>query len=206
MKILIATTNRGKQKEYAELLADLPWELSFPGPEQDNPDLENGLTFRENAVSKARHYARTEKMLTLADDSGLEVDALDGQPGVFSARFAGHPGREGKDEANNARLLRELGSLPREKRGAAFRCVICVTDPAGRLLVVEGILRGYINFESRGHNGFGYDPLFMIPELDRSLAELPPWEKNRMSHRGRAVAELKKKWPEFLRTLEEKKQ
>jgi XTP/dITP diphosphohydrolase len=84
--------------------------------------------------------------------------------------------------------------------------VICVTDPAGRLLVVEGILRGYINFESRGHNGFGYDPLFMIPELDRSLAELPPWEKNRMSHRGRAVAELKKKWPEFLRTLEEKKQ
>jgi XTP/dITP diphosphohydrolase len=205
MNILIATTNRGKQKEYTELLADLPWELSFPGPEKDNPDLENGLTFRENAVSKAHHYARMEKVLALADDSGLEVDALGGQPGVFSARFAGHSGPAGKDEANNARLLRELGSLPREKRGAAFRCVICVTDPAGRLLVVEGILRGYINFEPRGDNGFGYDPLFIIPELDQSLAELPPGEKNRISHRGRAVAELKKKWPEFLRTLEERK-
>lgn len=201
MKILIATTNRGKQKEYAELLADLSWELRFPGPEKDNPNLENGRTFRENAVSKARHYARTEKILTLADDSGLEVDALGGQPGVFSARFAGHTRKEGKDEANNARLLRELGSLPREKRGAAFRCVICVTDPTGCLLVFEGILRGYINFEPRGHNGFGYDPLFIIQEIDKSLAELPPGEKNRTSHRGRAVAELKKKWPEFVKNL-----
>ncbi|MGB9919779.1 MAG: XTP/dITP diphosphatase [Moorellales bacterium] len=195
-ELVIATGNSGKLREFAFLLEGLPARLlslrDFPGltlpPEE-------GHTYAENALIKARAVARATGRLTLADDSGLEVEALGGQPGVRSARFAGD---KATDAENNRKLLRLLEGVPWERRRARFRCLLAVVNPAGdrgsageagfEEILVEGTCEGFIQFAPRGENGFGYDPLFYVPEYDRTLAELPEEIKNRVSHRGRAVA------------------
>ena len=157
---------------------------------------EEGDSFRENALRKAREVARRSGMVTLADDSGLEVEALGGKPGVLSARFAGE---RASDRDNNRKLLQMLEGVPWERRRAAFRCVIACVDPSsGKEVVVEGSCEGVIGFEERGEGGFGYDPLFFIPELGKTMAELPLEVKNRLSHRGRALKALKSRLREFF--------
>jgi len=159
------------------------------------PVEEDGRTFLENALQKARAVARHTGSLTIADDSGLEVDYLQGKPGVCSARFAG----EGASDAdNNRKLLRLLDDVPSSQRGAAFRCVIAIVDSTGKESWVEGACRGVIGDSEKGRQGFGYDPLFVIPVLGKTLAELPLEEKNRISHRGKALAALKAVLKDFL--------
>jgi XTP/dITP diphosphohydrolase len=188
MKLLIATRNPGKVKEYQELLAGLPLELTYPAQEGlDIEVAETGNSFAENARLKAAAYARASGLLTLADDSGLEVDALGGEPGIRSARYAG----EGSsDEDRYQLLLAKLREVPWEKRTARFRCVIAVATPAGQIHTAEGACEGIIAFEPKGEHGFGYDPVFYFPEYGMTMAELPLETKNRISHRARAVHNL----------------
>jgi len=190
LKLLIATHNRGKLKEYHELLAGLPYELLTLDDVGIRDDVEeNGATFAENARLKALDYARQSGLLTLADDSGLEVDALGGEPGVRSKRYAG----DGvSDAARNQFLLSKLRDVPRGKRGARFRCVIVIASPRGETWQADGRCEGEIIFEPRGTNGFGYDPLFLFPERGVTMAELPSEEKNRVSHRAKAAEGARK--------------
>jgi len=189
-RLLLATTNKGKAAEYRDLLEGLDFELvtldqAGIGQEAD----ENYDTFEENARHKAAFYAELGGLLTLADDSGLEVDALNGEPGVRSSRYAG-------DNATDADrvtfLLNKLKDIPQHGRKARFRCVIAVAQPGGPIETVDGICDGYISTEPRGDNGFGYDPVFFLPEYGRTIAELPPEVKNRISHRGRAAARARR--------------
>jgi XTP/dITP diphosphohydrolase len=159
------------------------------------PIKEDGRTFQENAMKKARTVARLTHRLTIADDSGLEVDYLKGKPGVRSARFAGE---QASDAANNNRLLRLMHGVPPAQRGATFRCVIAIVDPQGHEAWVEGECRGVIAASERGKQGFGYDPLFLLPELGKTLAELPLDVKNRVSHRGKALAALQEELKDFV--------
>lgn len=184
--LLVATNNRGKVREYAEILHGLPLRLVTLAEQGIGwQAAETGLTFAENAVLKARAYAKASGLLTLADDSGLEVDALGGRPGVLSARYAG----EGASDAErNHKLLEELATVPWPERSARFRCAIAVCEPGGVPDVVEGTVEGVVALEPRGSGGFGYDPIFYLPELGLTMAELPPEEKNRISHRARAGA------------------
>ena len=192
-ELLVATGNRGKFAEIRELLRDTVADLyslaDFP---QIPPVVEDGASFAENAIKKAQSAAQATGKPVIADDSGLEVDALGGRPGVYSARFAG----EGADDAaNNARLLGELAGLPEGQKSAAFRCVIALCFPDGSCRTFKGELKGIILQEPRGTGGFGYDPLFLVPEYGQTLAELPLAVKNSISHRGKALALLK----EYLR-------
>lgn len=188
-ELLVATGNRGKLREFEALLRGvIPRVYSLADFPEVSAVEEDGVSFAENAVKKARNAALTTGMPTLADDSGLVVEALDGCPGVFSARFAG---LDADDGANNAKLLRELGGVPRESRRAAFHCVIALCQPEGECRTFIGELSGIILDAPRGEGGFGYDPLFLVPEYGRTLAELPLELKNRISHRGRALKELK---------------
>ena len=190
MILIVATGNRGKLVEIQNLLADLPLDLRsladfepVAEPVEDQPDFEG------NARLKARYYAEKLGHPVLADDSGLEVDALGGAPGVISARYAGEPS---DDQRNNAKLLRELEGVPDEKRTARFRCVLCITGPElpGGEQVFHGVVEGRIIEAPRGEGGFGYDPLFFHPGLGRTTAEIPLAEKNRISHRGQALGQL----------------
>ena len=201
LSLLLATTNRGKLLELAALFKGMPIEIVsatdvLPGRA---PVLEDGATFEENALIKARSAAKEAMMLTLADDSGLEVDALGGRPGVRSARFA----KEGATDAeNNAELLLQLQEVDDEQRTARFRCAMVVIDPwgddgqvgkmgpAGLEIVTEGRCEGTIARQSRGNGGFGYDPLFIVNGFGRTMAELDEEEKNRISHRARAAAAM----------------
>jgi XTP/dITP diphosphohydrolase len=194
-RLLIATTNPGKKREYTELLGDLGITLTWPDAEGLQLEVEeSGATYAENARLKAAAYAQASKLWTLADDSGLDVDALDGAPGVRSARFGG----PGLDDAGRYRLLLErLKDTPEGKRAARFRCVIALVSPAGQVYQSEGACAGVIARGPKGNNGFGYDPVFYMPELGRTMAELPEAEKNRLSHRARAAARMK----EILRGL-----
>ena len=182
---MLASANRHKVREIQALLADLPVTVralaEFPGA----PDVvEDGATYRENALKKARSAADFTGKPALADDTGLEVDALDGRPGLYAARFAG----EGCTFQDNiAKLLRLLEGVPAENRGARFVCVLAFVVPGGRELVVEGELRGRITEAQSGARGFGYDPVFFVPEVGKTLAELSFEEKNRISHRRRAL-------------------
>lgn len=188
MKLLVATTNQGKLLELRQLLG--PLDLEVLGLEQlDHPPAveEDGATFKDNAMKKALSLARFCGFLTLADDSGLCVDALDGAPGVISARYAGE---NADDRANNARLIKELRQIPLTRRRARFHCCIALAWPDGRCYTVEGQVDGFIIDEERGTNGFGYDPLFLVPEYGKTMAELPAETKNRISHRGRALKQL----------------
>lgn len=158
----------------------------FPGlPEVE----EDGATFEQNAVKKARFAAAATCLWALADDSGLEVDYLGGAPGVFSARFAG---RGGDDRANNEKLLRLLEGVPLERRTARFRCVVAVASPGGEVYTAEGTCAGVIAFAPRGSGGFGYDPLFYVPHLGKTFAELEPEVKNAVSHRAKALEKARR--------------
>jgi len=187
--ILIATGNKGKFAEISSELSGLGVKYlslkDFPKvPECE----ETGQTFLENATQKARYYARHFNIHTLADDSGLEVDALAGAPGVYSARYAGIPCN---DQANNDKLVRELAGIPREKRSARFRCAMSLVDPQGNLLgTAEGTIEGEIIDQPRGPHGFGYDPHFFVPSLGKTTAEISREEKNKISHRGQATRKM----------------
>ena len=187
-RLLIGTGNPGKQREYRELLAGLDFELVSPedlDPVPPEPD-EDGATFAENATHKARAYAAASGLRTVADDSGLEVDALRGAPGLRSRRFFGD---DASAEERNARLLGLLEGV--DARGARFVCVTALASPDGRVELFDGEVRGEIALAPRGEHGFGYDPLFVIAGDGRTMAELPKEEKNRISHRGLAVAKLR---------------
>jgi XTP/dITP diphosphohydrolase len=188
-ELLVATGNQGKLREIKELLAGTVTVLyslvDFPGlPGVD----EDEATFAGNAVKKALSAARATGKPVIADDSGLVVYALEGRPGVHSARYAGE---ESSDSANNAKLLREMADVHEGKRGAAFNCVLALCFPDGRCLTFDGELTGVILQGPRGTGGFGYDPLFLVPEYGKTLAELPLEVKNAISHRGKAFARLK---------------
>ncbi|KAF0218279.1 MAG: dITP/XTP [Geobacteraceae bacterium] len=188
-ELIVATGNRGKFRELELLLQDAVGRLfslaDFP---ELAPVVEDGATFSENAVKKAKSAALATGKPVIADDSGLVVDALNGRPGVHSARFAGE---ECSDAENNVKLLRELAEVPAECRTAAFHCVIAFCLPDGTCLTFDGELKGIVMNAPRGSDGFGYDPLFLVPEYGRTLAELPLDVKNRISHRGKALAKLK---------------
>ena len=186
MRLLIATHNQGKKREYERLLAGLDLELvslADVGIRESVP--EEGETYAENALAKAQGYAALSGLLTLADDSGIEVDALGGAPGVLTARYAGE---DASDAERNALILRNIAGVPDERRTARFRCVIALAWPDGRTAVTEGVVEGRIAQEPRGEHGFGYDPIFFVPEFGRTMAELPEKTKNRISHRARAAA------------------
>jgi XTP/dITP diphosphohydrolase len=183
--LLLATTNRHKLDEFRVIFARLPFTLFSLADIQLDMDVEEtGTTFLENAELKARTYAQVSGMLSLADDSGLEIDALGGAPGVYSARFMG--AGTSYEERFRA-ILEQLQGLPQEQRSARFRCVISLAEPSGYCRSVEGVIEGVIADAPRGTNGFGYDPIFLLPELGRTTAELPPEHKNRISHRGLAA-------------------
>ncbi len=206
LTILVATTNPGKLKEISQMLDfDIEWKslADFPNAEQVQED---GKTFAENAARKALGYAEQTGLLTLADDSGLVVDALGGLPGVNSARFScSGSGREAGrgllDHRNMAKLLELMKNVPDEKRTARFVCCLCLAQPGRILFETSGMLEGRIIRKQQGANGFGYDPIFYVPELGKTAAELESEQKNQISHRGRAMKNLKP----FLKNLVEKK-
>lgn len=188
-RLVLASGNAGKHRELAAMLEPLGIDLALQSQWQVAPVAETGLSFVENALIKARHAARVTGLPALADDSGLMVDALDGAPGLYSARFAGP---EATDAENVAKLLDAVGDLPPGRRGASFVCVLALLrhaeDPAP--VICEGEWRGRIAEAPRGGRGFGYDPVFLVPGEDRTAAELEAGHKNRISHRGRALAAL----------------
>jgi len=192
-KILVATTNPGK---IAELKAMLDVQAELVGL-SDFPDVaeveEDGATFAENARKKALGYAKATGLWTIADDSGLVVDALGGAPGVKSARFSGAPdeNRTLLDHKNMLKVLKLLQAVPREKRMARFVCSLCLASPEKVLAETDGILQGLIAEEQTGENGFGYDPVFFVPSLNKTVAQLSRQEKNTISHRGIAIRKLK---------------
>lgn len=194
--LVIATRNRKKFDEMVAILAGLPAEMksldAFPGVGAVE---ETGDTFEANARLKALGYARATGQWALADDSGLEVDVLGGRPGVYSARWGGE---EGNDLLNNARLLSDLAAFPPETWTARYRCVMALASPEEVLLVTEGACEGLITDRAAGQNGFGYDPYFGLPEFGRTMAQIEPAVKNRLSHRGRALAAMRERLEKLL--------
>lgn len=193
-KILIATRNEGKAREFRAFFAPKGFKVITLNDLKNVPQItENGKTFEENALIKARALTAALKIITLADDSGLMVRALDGRPGIYSARYAG----DHDDAANNAKLLRELTGVPEEQRDAVFHTTLAATSPARQPLVVEGEVSGLILEKPRGKDGFGYDPLFYLPKLQKTFAQLTPAQKNQVSHRGRAIQKLAQVFDEW---------
>lgn len=195
-EILLATENEGKIKEIKEILKDVEVDILL---KQDFPGLpkfqETGATLTENAIYKAKSLSELTGKLTLADDSGLEVDALGGEPGVHSARFAGE---NVSYEDNNRKLLKLLGDLPLSKRNARFRCVMAIASPQGWIKLAEGECSGLIGFKPQGEFGFGYDPVFLIPEYNLTFAQLSPSIKNKLSHRSQALKKVRKILKEII--------
>ena len=188
MKIILATQNQGKLRELQELLAGEAIEvLSLRDLDDWEEVEETGVTFADNATLKARVAAEKTGLIALADDSGLEVDALQGAPGVYSARFAGEPK---DDERNNDKLLQQLEGIADDQRTARFRCALAVITPEGDEFLTEGTVEGQILRERRGQDGFGYDPIFYVPEYGRTMAELTLTEKNSLSHRAQAFRKV----------------
>lgn len=188
--MIVATHNKGKVREIREALKGLGLRIyslsDFPNV---NVIEEDGRSFTENALKKARFYSKLYGKLTIADDSGLEIDILKGLPGIYSARYAGEGA---SDRDNNQKLLREMEGIPSSKRGAKFKCSIAIVSPNGREAVVEGVCKGKIGFKEIGKKGFGYDPLFILPQYGKTMAQLSLKEKNRISHRGKALRKLRK--------------
>ncbi|MGI6705367.1 MAG: XTP/dITP diphosphatase [Clostridia bacterium] len=190
-KLVIASNNKGKIAEIKEILNPFYREIvSLENMGLKLDVTEDGNTFQENAIKKAFEAMKISGCAALADDSGLEVEALGGRPGVYSARFAGE---HASDEENNQKLLALMEGIPAEKRKAAFRCCIAICFPNGRILTAEGSCRGYIGFAPRGDQGFGYDPLFIVPEYGQTFAEIAPSIKNQISHRAKAFQALREK-------------
>jgi len=189
-RLVIATGNAGKLREFRSLLAGLPFELTSSAELGLSLPAETGATFHANALLKARHAASLSGSAAVADDSGLEVDALDGAPGIYSARYAG---LGADDAANNAKLLHALAGVPLERRRARYRCALVFIESAAdaQPLIAEADWQGFILEAPRGGSGFGYDPFFWLPDLKQTAAELPPAEKNRLSHRGKALRALR---------------
>jgi XTP/dITP diphosphohydrolase len=196
LEIVVATRNLGKLKEIEAILKNYPVRLlslkDFPAI----PEIpEDGTTFAENAAQKARTVARLTGRVAIADDSGLTVDALQGRPGVYSSRYAGE---NATDEDRYRKLLKEMESIPDGQRQGAFVCAAAVASPSGETQIMESEIRGSIAFEPHGRQGFGYDPVFFVPELGRTVAELEPDLKNRISHRAKALEKLKVILPKFI--------
>ncbi|MEK7353702.1 MAG: XTP/dITP diphosphatase [Chloroflexota bacterium] len=187
-RLLLATNNQGKVSEYRSLLKSLPLRLvSLTEAGITTVVDEVGETLEENAILKATALAAESGLLALADDSGLEVDALDGEPGRLSARYAG---KDASDRDRINYLLSRMKDLPQERRSARFRCVIAVATPEGKVGVCSGECRGFITFEPKGEHGFGYDPVFYLPEVGKTMAELPTEIKNQISHRAKAAKKV----------------
>ena len=198
-RIVLASRNKGKIRELHELLAEsgIAAEVLSLADFPELPEIEeDGATFQENAMKKATIVTAATGLITLADDSGLEVDVLGGQPGVMSARFAGS---HGNDRANNALLLDRLQGVAESHRTARFRCAIAIAAPDGMIETCDGFCEGVIGFAPKGEGGFGYDPLFFIPEQGMTMAELPEGTKNRISHRAKAMQQAIAILPGFLR-------
>lgn len=184
-KLLLASSNPGKIREYRLLLGDLGYQIvTLSEQGLSKVTTESGNTYEQNAEMKATTYAKLSQLITLADDSGLEVDALHGKPGIHSARFAG---KNATDADRVTKLLTMMGSIPWDRRTAHFKCVIAIATPEGELRLCQGKRHGIIAFEAKGENGFGYDPIFYLPELAKTMAELPLELKNQLSHRGQAA-------------------
>ena len=194
-QVVIATKNKGKAKDFEALFAPLGYEVVTMFDVA--PDLEieeTGTTFEKNAVLKAETLAKQLNTIVIADDSGLAVDALNGEPGVYSARYAG----DHDDEANIVKVLEKLQGVPTEKRTARFCCALAIAGPGMETTTLFGTCEGVILEEKRGTNGFGYDPIFFVQALNRAMAELSPEEKGSISHRGNAIRQLKEKLPTLL--------
>jgi XTP/dITP diphosphohydrolase len=201
--LLVATTNSGKFTEIQAFLEHLPVHIISLSDLRDPPAIaEDCQSFEENARKKARTLAQWFGYITLADDSGLEVDALNGKPGILSARFSGP---EGDDAANNSKLLDELRDVPEEKRTARFVCVLALCAPTpggGKQCIAQGSCEGFIGFAAKGKNGFGYDPLFLFPPLNKTFGEIDQQTKITVSHRGKALKELLEVLPGWLDVVE----
>ncbi len=191
-RIVFATGNAGKMTEMREILADLPAEIQSMKEAGVTADIvEDGSSFEENALIKARAVAELlndGRTVVLADDSGLEIDYLNGEPGIYSARYMGE---DTSYRIKNANLIERLDGVPVERRTARFVCAIAAVFPDGSTAVRRGVIEGKIGYEERGENGFGYDPIFYLPDMSRTTAELSPEEKNAVSHRGRALEAIK---------------
>jgi len=201
MRVLIGTGNQKKLAEIMRILADFDLEFLTPAdldPVPAAPD-ETGDTFEANAAEKALGYAQATGLWTIADDSGLQVDALDGRPGVWSARYAGE---NATDADNNKKLLEELSGVPASKRGGGYVSVVALASPTEVLLMTRGTCRGRLLEAGRGDGGFGYDPLFLVEELDRTFAEITHDEKARISHRGAALRDFRAQLPAILERTE----
>ena len=193
MKAIVATNNKYKLQEIREILSDIGWGVFSLNDLGIHIDIEEtGTTFEENALIKAREICKITGEISIADDSGLEVMALKGEPGVYSARYAGIDG-EDKDSANNKKLLKNMENIPMDKRQSRFCSAIAIVFPDGREIITKGYINGKIGFEEKGNNGFGYDPLFVIDGLDKTMAELIFEEKNKISHRANALKKMKEK-------------
>jgi len=190
LEIIIASRNKGKVREIRKVLKGLGFRIYSLNDFTYVPKIvEDGKSFAENALKKARFYSKCFGKLTLSDDSGLNVDILKGLPGIYSARYAGE---RATNQENNQKLLQEMEGIPISKRGARFRCAIAIVSPDGREAVVERACKGRIGFKEVGQKGFGYDPLFILPQFGKTMAQLSLIEKNRISHRGRALRQLKR--------------
>lgn len=190
MKIIIATGNAGKMKEIKSIFNNSDYEVVSMKEEGISADVdENGATFEENALIKAREIAKLSGHIVLADDSGLEVDAINKEPGIYSARYMGE---DTPYSVKNASLIARLDGVEFEKRTARFVCAVAAVYPDGKELVVRETMEGYIGYEEKGKNGFGYDPIFYLKEFDKTSAEISLEEKNEISHRGKAFRAIKK--------------
>lgn len=188
-KIVFATTNEGKVKEIKEILAGFPIEVVSMKEMNITTDVEeNGATFEENSLIKARAVSKFTGLPALADDSGLEVDYLNGEPGIYSARYLG---RDTDYNYKNNYIIEKLKEAKGEERSARFVCVISLVLPDGREFVKKGVMEGRIGYEIKGENGFGYDPIFFLPEYGKTSAEISAEEKNKISHRGKALSAMK---------------
>jgi XTP/dITP diphosphohydrolase len=188
-EVVIATKNKGKAREFEQMFQPFQIQvktlLDFP----EFPEIEEtGETFEENAIIKAEFVMKETNAMVMADDSGLVIDALNGRPGVYSARYAGP---EKDDEANIQKVLKELEGVPLSKRTARFYCALALAIPGRETITVNGTCEGFISFEKKGVNGFGYDPIFYVKGYERTMAELLPNEKNKISHRAQALAKMR---------------
>jgi XTP/dITP diphosphohydrolase len=195
--VVVATRNKGKIREIRKALKGLGLRIYALSDFPDVPEIEeDGKSFTENALKKARFYSKYFGKLTIADDSGLEVEWLKGLPGIYSARYAG---KGASARENNQKLLNEMEGISLSKRGARFKCVMAMVSPDGREAIAEGSCKGRIGFEEKGRRGFGYDPFFILPKYGKTMAELSLEEKNKISHRGKALRKLRK----IIKTLKD---
>jgi XTP/dITP diphosphohydrolase len=195
--VVVATRNKGKIREIRKALKGLGLRIYALSDFPDVPEIEeDGKSFTENALKKARFYSKYFGKLTIADDSGLEVEWLKGLPGIYSARYAG---KGASARENNQKLLNEMEGISLSKRGARFKCVMAMVSPDGREAIAEGSCKGRIGFEEKGRRGFGYDPFFILPKYGKTMAELSLEEKNKVSHRGKALRKLRRRIVALMR-------